>query len=66
LQKNDKNNDITLVYTKVGAKAVAIMYMLYYKSNIYLNRKYNLFLQFKNCRFKAKALKLLEGKIGEG
>jgi len=28
--------------------------------------KYNLFLQFKDCRFRAKALKLLEGKIGEG
>ena len=66
LYANSKNNDITLVYCKAGAKAVAFMYMLYYKSNIYLDRKYNLFLQFKDCRFKVKALKLLEGKIGEG
>ena len=29
-------------------------------------RKYQKILQIKDCRFKAKALKLLEGKIGEG
>lgn len=46
--------------------AVFIAYCLYYKSNIYLNRKYNKFLLIKDCRFKVKALKLLEGKIGEG
>lgn len=52
--------------SKLIVKAVAIAYMLYYKSTIYLDRKYLNFLQFQNCRFKVKALKLLEGKIGEG
>lgn len=66
LNFNSKKNNTTKVYSKVGAKALAFMYMLYYKSNIYLERKYQKFLYFKDCRFKAKALKLLEGKIGEG
>lgn len=56
----------TLCLSRGCAKAVAIAYMLYYKSTIYLDRKYLNFLQFQNCRFKVKALKLLEGKIGEG
>ena len=66
LVKNHDNNTITMVYQCVGTKALELMYMLYYKANIFLNRKYKLFLYFKDCRFKAKALKLLEGKIGEG
>ena len=63
---NSKRNNITKSYIVGGVKALAFLYMLYYKSNIYLDRKYQLFLHFKDCRFKAKALKLLEGKIGEG
>ena len=51
---------------RASTYAVFIAYCLYYKSNIYLDRKYNKFLLIKDCRFKAKALKLLEGKIGEG
>lgn len=46
--------------------AVANIEALYYKANIFLNRKYDKYLQIRNCRFRAKALKLLEGKIGEG
>ena len=46
--------------------AVANIEAVYYKANIFLTRKYNKYLQIRNCRFKAKALKLLEGKIGEG
>lgn len=66
LVKNHGKSNETKAYSISLNKAEAFMYVLYYKSNIYLNRKYNLFLYFKNCRFKAKALKLLEGKIGEG
>lgn len=63
---NNPKNKTTLVISRSTAKAVMFMYALYYKSNIYLDRKYQKFLQYKNCRFKAKALELLEGKIGEG
>lgn len=66
LTKNHSKNEATKVYACNGMSCLAFLYMLYYKSNIYLDRKYNLFLYFKDCRFKAKALKLLEGKIGEG
>lgn len=59
-------NNLTKCLCYSGISAVAISYMLYYCANIYLERKYQKFLQFQNCRFKAKALKLLEGKIGEG
>ena len=63
---NDPKNKITMVISRGTTKAVMFMYALYYKSNIYLDRKYQKFLQYKNCRFKAKALELLKGKIGEG
>ena len=63
---NNPKNKTTLVISRSTSKAVMFMYALYYKSNIYLDRKYQKFLQYKNCRFKAKALELLEGKIGEG
>ena len=66
LGKNHGISKETKVYTLSANKAEAFIYTLYYKSNIYLDRKYNLFLYFKDCRFKAKALKLLEGKIREG
>lgn len=66
LHQNHSNDVRTKVYSINGVKALAFMYALYYGSNVSLNRKYKLFLYFKNCRFKAKALKLLEGKIGEG
>lgn len=63
---NNPKNKTTLVISRSTSKAVMFMYALYYKSNIYLDRKYQKFLQYKNCRFKVKALELLEGKIGEG
>lgn len=63
---NNPKNKTTLVISRSTAKAVMFMYALYYKSNISLDRKYQKFLQYKNCRFKAKALELLEEKIGEG
>lgn len=66
LTKSHDENNITMVYSISGTKAMMLLYMLYYKSHIFLDRKYKLFLYFKDCRFKAKALKLLEGKIGEG
>lgn len=66
LVKSHDNNNITMVYSLSGSEALAFMYKLYYKTHIFLNRKFKLFLYFKDCRFKAKALELLEGKIGEG
>lgn len=65
LYPNSKKNPIVKTYSTAGAKSLAFMYILYYNSNIYLDRKYQRFLDFKDCRFKAKALKLLEDKIGE-
>ena len=62
-----KNPDSqTYILQHGSSQAVILGYTLYYKSNIYLDRKYQKFLQFQNCRFNAKALELLEGKIGEG
>lgn len=63
---NNPKNKTTLVLSRATTKAVLFMYALYYKSNIYLDRKYQKFLHYKDCRFKAKALELLEEKIGEG
>lgn len=56
----------TMVFAFSGTKAVAYLYHLYYKSNIYLERKFQIFNKIKDCRFKVKALKLLEDKIREG
>ena len=63
---NSPKNPITKVMSRAGAKAMFFIFALYYKANIYLERKYQKVLEFKNCRFRAKALKLLEDKIGEG
>ena len=63
--KISTNNNVFCLQSS-GSRALAFCYIIYYKSNIYLDRKYQKFLQIKDCRFKAKALKLLEGKIGEG
>ena len=64
--KNSIENNKTLVLSRSGIKSVLFMYSIYYKSSIFLDRKYKKYLKYKNCRFKAKALKLLEDKIGEG
>lgn len=56
----------TFSLTFSGVKSLTFLYYLYFNSNIYLDRKYQKFLQFKDCRFKEKSLKLLESKIGEG
>jgi len=45
LTKNHKS-DLTWSFTRASAKAVAISYMIYYKSNIYLNRKYNIYTKY--------------------
>lgn len=66
IANSDTDNIDTLCMNRSGTKAMELMYILYYKANVYLERKYQRFLYFKDCRFKAKALKLLEGKIGEG
>ena len=66
LHLNSPKNPITKVMSRAGAKAMFFMFTLYHKANIYLERKYQRVLEFENCRFRAKALKLLEGKIGEG
>ena len=66
LSENSKGNPNTLVFGFSGTKATAYLYNLYYKSNIYLDRKFQIFNKIKDCRFKVKALKLLEDKIREG
>lgn len=66
LSSKNSTESNTFSLQSARTRAVTWAYILYYKSNIYLERKYQKFLQFTNCRFKAKALELLEGKIGEG
>lgn len=66
LTRNNKNNDITLVYALSGQKAYTFLSIIYNNATIYLDRKYQKFKELKNCRSEAKALELLEGKIGEG
>lgn len=65
LYGSNKKDDIVKSYSVSGANALTFMYILYYNSNIYLDRKYQRFLDFKDCRFKEKSLKWLEDKIGE-
>lgn len=60
------NSDKTLILSYNSTKAVAFLYYIYKNSSIYLDRKYQKFIKIKNCRFRAKALKLLESKYGEG
>lgn len=57
LQPNSRSNPAIKVYSAVGFLSLAFMYILYYNSNIYLDRKYQRFLDFKDCRFKEKSLK---------
>ena len=57
LINNSKINSITKVLLLSPSTSLIFMYILYYGSNIYLKRKYDRYLQFKDCRFKAKALK---------
>ena len=59
-------NDKTFVYSLSNKKAYYFLYTIYYKSNIFLNRKFNKFIYYKNCRSKVKAFELLSSKFGEG
>lgn len=65
LIKKSKGNDITLIYSLSGQKAYTFLNIIYSNATIYLNRKYQKFKDWKNCRPEVKALGLLEGKIGE-
>ena len=65
LTRNNKNNDVTYVYALSGQKAYTFLSIIYNNATIYLDRKYQKFKNWKNCRPKVKALGLLEGKIGE-
>ena len=66
LVKNNDKNDKTYVYQLSQKQAHVFLTVIYHKANIYLERKYNKFEEWKNCRPKVKAFGLLEGKIGEG
>jgi len=66
LIKNHDNNDITYTYRLTQKQAYIFLSIIYYNASIYLDRKYNKFKEWKNCRPKVKALGLLESKIGEG
>ena len=65
LTRNNKNNDVTHVYALSGQKAYTFLSIIYNNATIHLDRKYQKFKNWKNCRPKVKALGLLEGKIGE-
>lgn len=63
---SNNHSDFTFAFSFSGIKATAYLYHLYYKSTIYLDRKYQIFNKIKDCRFKEKSLKLLERKFREG
>lgn len=65
LIKNNDKNDITYVYNLCALKAAGFLNTIYYNATIYLDRKFNKFQNWKNCRSKVKAFDLLGGKIGE-
>ena len=64
LIKNHDNNDKTYVYNLSLRKARVFLYVIYYNASIYLDRKYQKFYN-QDCRLMAKAIKLLQSKIGE-
>lgn len=66
LTKNHDKNNVTYVYGLSRRQAYVFLYTIYYKASIYLDRKYQKFYNWNNCRSIAKALELLQGKIGEG
>lgn len=66
LIKNHDKNNVTYVYSLSRRQAYVFLYTIYYKASIYLDRKYQKFYNWNNCRSIAKAIELLQGKIGEG
>jgi len=61
LQKATNNNTYHLCYKCVAARKVARV--LYENSNIYLNRKYEIYKTF--CRFEEESSTAKSSKIGE-
>lgn len=64
LHLNDKNNDKTFVLSATYRVAFRVTLRLYKNSTIYLERKYEKYLEF--CRLYEKSYRLLETNIGEG
>lgn len=62
---NSKSNQITKSYSLSEKQSITFLEIIYYKAKIYLDRKYNKFIEWKNCRPKVKALGVLESKFGE-
>lgn len=44
-KKNHDQNDITMVYQLTGKQTIAFLEIIYYKATIYLDRKYNKFIE---------------------
>lgn len=65
LRNASNTNDITKIYNLTAKQTITFLEIIYYKATIYLDRKYNKFINWKNCRPKVKALGLLESKFGE-
>lgn len=65
LTKNHDKNNVTYMYALNRRQAFVFLYVIYYNASIYLNRKYQKFYNWKNCRSAVKAVELLKGKIGE-
>jgi hypothetical protein len=63
LHNNNKNNNITKVFSICGKNAFTILYYLYNDAKIYLNRKYQRYKE--NCRLYKELYKLLQTKNGK-
>lgn len=62
--KNHDNNDITMRFMICGKNGLSILHFLYNNATIYLNRKYNKYLEY--CRLYEKSCKLSQTNIGGG
>ena len=60
---HSKSQSITKFFTLSGEKAFKVCYKLYNNSTIYLDRKYNKFIEY--CRLYKELYKELESNIGE-
>ena len=63
LKQDKRHSEFTYEFKLVSAKAISFLNYIYKDSTIYLNRKYEKYLD--SCRFWEKSQKLLQSNIGE-
>lgn len=63
LRHDKRHSESTYEFELVSAKAISFLNYIYKDSTIYLNRKYEKYLD--SCRFWEKSQKLLQSNIGE-